>query len=1009
MKKNKLALILSSILIIYSILGFVAVPKIVKPIILDNINANITQKASLGKVSFNPFLLTVTLEKLKIQDKEDTTFSIDSLIVDFNLFRTISEKHLAFQDLQLINPYVHIIENEDNSFNLEKLIKPSEKTASKEETKTDKKSEPIKFQIYKTAIQKAKIKFTKLQKDKKPFEANINEFNYIFYDMGTFRNILASHSLNILLNKHTRLDINGGLRIYPFHMYGNVKLSNLRPSELLPYKEELFNFKLTDETNIDLDFGYNVDTKKELDIKVNNLNFALSNLNIMQNKHSTVYLKSLKIDDLNLSYPENNLNIQAFTLDQLNTKIIKDEKEVINLTKLVNLDEEKVVEKEEKTKAEEKASKPWKVNLNKIYVDNTKVSFDDKKALFSTILKDINLQGKSLKVKNKDITLKEFSLKNSLDFKDSKNNLEITTLNNSFLAKNISSDTINNQVNYLDLKSQEIKVSDKKSKTDITANNINLNVNELKNENEDLDVTKISLNRPTIFINDKKTNREISINEILIDINNIKKVASKITVDNVKVNEPDFSFKDNKEKTNIKAKDIDILVNKVTYNNNELEIISSSINKPFVAVTLEKQAKKKEDEKKVVAKKKNTKKEESDFSFNIGPVKIKNAQMAFQDKNLPIPFKANISKLNGDFSRLNSSSSKPTKLQLEGKVNKYGYTKITGTVDITDIKLLTDTTILFKNIAIKDFSPYSGKFLGREIDSGKLNLDLKYNIRKSDLKAKNSIIISDIRLGEKVQSEEAANLPLDLAIALLENSDGVIELEIPISGNVDDPQFAIAPIVWKVFRNIIAKAISSPFTLLASVLGIEADKIKSIDFKYGDTAIIESEKEALDNIAKILQKKRRLAINVTPSYHQIYDTSAIQDKKFEAFLEKRMKKIVKGDEYKKALEELFEETFKDKDLDAIEKSFEKTDKEGKKYFDDKGYVQNLRKTLASLQEVSTEELENLAKERTQNILDYLIKEKKIDKNAVVIDEKIKVQTDKKDKWAKSKLNVSVKR
>lgn len=121
-----------------------------------------------------------------------------------------------------------------------------------------------------------------------------------------------------------------------------------------------------------------------------------------------------------------------------------------------------------------------------------------------------------------------------------------------------------------------------------------------------------------------------------------------------------------------------------------------------------------------------------------------------------------------------------------------------------------------------------------------------------------------------------------------------------------------------------------------------------------------------------------------------------------------MKKIVKGDEYKKALEELFEETFKDKDLDAIEKSFVKTDKEGKEYFDDKGYVQNLRKTLASLQEVSTEELENLAKERTQNILDYLIKEKKIDKNAVVIDEKIKVQTDKKDKWAKFKLNVSVK-
>ncbi|PRM86842.1 hypothetical protein CJ671_10775, partial [Aliarcobacter cryaerophilus] len=177
----------------------------------------------------------------------------------------------------------------------------------------------------------------------------------------------------------------------------------LRPSEFLPYKEELFNFKLTDETNIDLAFGYNVDTKKELDKKINNLDFALTNLNIMQNKHSTVYLKALKIRDLNLNYPENSLDIQAFTLEQLNTKIIKDKKEVINLTKLVNIEEEKA-SKEEETNAQTETSKPWKVNLANINIDNSKVLFDDQKALLSTMIKDISLQGKSLKVNNKDIT-----------------------------------------------------------------------------------------------------------------------------------------------------------------------------------------------------------------------------------------------------------------------------------------------------------------------------------------------------------------------------------------------------------------------------------------------------------------------------------------------------------------------------------------------------------------------------------------------------------------------------
>ncbi|WP_128997303.1 DUF748 domain-containing protein, partial [Aliarcobacter trophiarum] len=156
-----------------------------------------------------------------------------------------------------------------------------------------------------------------------------------------------------------------------------------------------------------------------------------------------------------------------------------------------------------------------------------------------------------------------------------------------------------------------------------------------------------------------------------------------------------------------------------------------------------------------------------------------------------------------------------------GEVDKYGYTKITGIVNVTDIKLLTDTNLLFKNIAIKNFTPYSGKFVGREIESGKLNLDLKYNITKSDLKASNSIIISDIKLGKTVKSDEATNLPLELAIALLEDTNGVIDLEIPVTGNVDDPKFSIGAIVWKAFTNLITKAISSPFQLLGSIFGFD--------------------------------------------------------------------------------------------------------------------------------------------------------------------------------------------
>ena len=917
MKKNKLTIILSTLLIIYTIIGFVAIPKIVKPIIEDNINANITQTATLEKVSFNPFLFTFSLHNLKIADKSNTTFSIDSLSIDFNLIRTISEKHLAFQNLDLINPYIHIIENEDNSFNLEKLVKQTENENIKEDTSTE-QSTPIKFQIYKTILEKAKIKFTKLSKDKEPFEVNIHELNYTFYDMGTFRNILASHSLDILINKHTKLTINGGLKVHPFNMYGNARLTNLHPSEFMPYKDNLFNFKLTDETSVDLNFGYKVNTKDSLSINIDNLNFDLNNLNILQNANSVVYLKNLSLEDLNLAYPQNKVSIESFNINDFNTKIIKDKKEIINLSRLINIPESK--ETEQSSTKKQDATMPWEVTLNNFNLTNSKFYFEDKKALLKTSAKDINIQGKNLSLIDTNINLEEIILKNkSFDLNDIKNRLAINTYKNSFKVNNIT-------------------------------------------------------------INDKQKT--------------IKKVNIKSTL----------NLNNKQSKTNIKAKNIDLVVNKISHTNNELKIVSSTLNKPFVSIILGKQKVKKEDSKKDATKTTTTKAEQkakNDFSFDIGPFKIKNAQMVFQDKNLPIPFKTTISSLHGDFSRLHSSSSKPTKLQLEGKVDKYGYTKITGTVDINDIKLLTDTTILFKNIAIKNFTPYSGKFVGREIESGKLNLDLKYNIRKSNLDASNSIIISDIKLGKTVQSEDAASLPLDLAIALLENSDGVIDLELPITGNVDDPQFAIAPIVWKVFTNLIVKAISSPFTLLASIFGLEADDIKTIDFEYGKANIIASEKEALDNIAKILSKKKRLAIDVTPSYHQVHDTVAIQNKKFDIFLEKRMKKIVEGDEYKEALEELYKESFKDKELDDVQDKFSKEE--------NKEYVEFLRQELASLQKVSTKELETLAKNRSENVLNYLTKEKKIDISAIIISDKVNVQIDEKDKWVSFQLNVDVKK
>ena len=262
--------------------------------------------------------------------------------------------------------------------------------------------------------------------------------------------------------------------------------------------------------------------------------------------------------------------------------------------------------------------------------------------------------------------------------------------------------------------------------------------------------------------------------------------------------------------------------------------------------------------------------------------------------------------------------------------------------DHKNIKDLTDVQMLFKNIAIKNFTPYSGKFVGRELDAGKLNLNLKYNITKSNIDAKNSIVITDIKLGKQVQSPDAMSLPLELAIALMEDTNGVIDLNIPISGNVDDPQFSIAPIVWKAFTNLIVKAITSPFRFLASLFDFDEEELKSLEFAFGQSQLIASEKETLDKIAQIFAKRPKIALKVQPAYHLENDTFALQTQKLEALIDAKVKTIKKGeDKYLMALEQTYMTIKEVKPLKELKKMYQTKEKKLDRY----AYAEYLKNLL----------------------------------------------------------------
>src|SRR5262249_30998893 len=169
----------------------------------------------------------------------------------------------------------------------------------------------------------------------------------------------------------------------------------------------------------------------------------------------------------------------------------------------------------------------------------------------------------------------------------------------------------------------------------------------------------------------------------------------------------------------------------------------------------------------------------------------------------------------------------------------------------------------FKNIELTTFTPYSGKFMGYRIERGKLDLDLKYAIQDRQLKADNKILMHQFTLGDKVDSKDATHLPVKFAIALLKDKDGNIDLDLPVHGSLDDPQFSVMKIVLKILTQLVVKAVTSPFKLFGAIFGGDgAESAPAIRFPYGSAALDTTEIAKLVAIQKGLAGGRAVMLEI---------------------------------------------------------------------------------------------------------------------------------------------------
>ncbi|MGB5615894.1 MAG: DUF748 domain-containing protein, partial [Desulfobacterales bacterium] len=199
------------------------------------------------------------------------------------------------------------------------------------------------------------------------------------------------------------------------------------------------------------------------------------------------------------------------------------------------------------------------------------------------------------------------------------------------------------------------------------------------------------------------------------------------------------------------------------------------------------------------------------FPVSIQKLRIDNGILDFADLSLTPQFGTKIHELGGVVAGMSSTANSRAQVQLEGNVDADGLAKIGGEINVFDPVAFTDIDMTFQNVEMSGLTPYSGKFAGRKIDSGKLSLNLGYKIDNGQLRGDNQIVVDKLKLGQRVESPEAVDLPLDLAVALLEDADGVIDIGLPVQGDLKDPKFNFGQLIGKTLASLITKIATAPF------------------------------------------------------------------------------------------------------------------------------------------------------------------------------------------------------
>lgn len=813
-------------LALYSLLGFLILPGIGLRIANQQLAEYATVPARIERIELNPFSLELTVWGLKIGDPGKEQLGFERLYANLQV-DSLWTRALHLADVQLDKPKTELLFDKSGQLNLAQLFKlpPSEPTPN------DPDAKPFPLRVDNIKLAGGYLHFEDLRPSE-PIEFLYDKLDFELKNLSTLPEDNADMTLVAAGPEGGHIDWKGNFSLVPITSQGTLKVTDGKMKAWWPYVRDALPLVLEDGV-LNFSTEYTLSLAKETQLNLTNTAASIAPFAIKApDGRPLVRLERLDVSDTTMDLAKQQVVVGKIRSNKLETWAAREADGQLDWQKLFASQPSKPAKAPEPAsapatadspKAEPAApSKPWQVLLKDVQLRNYQVHLADRQAEPAV----------ALELGPLNVDMQNFDSLNGSPF-----NLKIDSGLGKQGKLQASGEVNLNPVSArLKITTQDIDLRVAQSyispfiRLELRSGMLgsNLDVNLKSTEPLALQVTGRAQVDQLHTLDTLKTRDFLKWQRLVLEGVNYQHGQS-LSIDKVNLLQPYARFMINDDRTtNVD----DLLIPQPA------DTGAKSAAKPAAS-------------------------KDKPLGIRIGQIAINDGSANFADFSLTPNFATAIQQLNGQIGTIDSRQAKPASVDIKGKVDRYAPVTIKGSVNPFDPMAALDIATSFKRVELTTLTPYSGKFAGFRIRKGRLNLDLHYVITKGQLKAENKVVVEQLQLGEKVDSADAVDLPIRLAIALLKDSDGKISIELPVSGDLNNPQFSVMPIVWQTLRNLVVRAATAPFKFIGGlVTGGGAEDLGNVSFAPGSSELSKDAEDALNKLATALKERPTLRLEI---------------------------------------------------------------------------------------------------------------------------------------------------